>query len=54
MTGRHLILEFRKEVERKAGVKFDERKFHDLVASYGTLPFNLLREVVLTGLGLPM
>jgi uncharacterized protein (DUF885 family) len=54
MTGRHLILEFREEVERKAGVMFDERKFHDLIASHGTLPFNLLREVVLTGLGLPM
>ena len=53
MTGRYLIIEFRKEVEKKAGADFDERRFHDLVASHGTLPFNLLREVVLSDLGLP-
>ena len=52
MTGRHLIIEFRKEVERKAGAGFDEKRFHDLIASHGTLPFNLLREVVLSDLGL--
>lgn len=52
MTGRYLIIEFRKEVERMAGADFDERRFHDLVASHGTLPFNLLREVVLSDLGL--
>jgi len=52
LVGRHLITEFRHEVERKAGADFDERRFHDLVASYGCLPFNLLREAVLEQLGL--
>lgn len=52
LVGRHLIMEFRKEVERKAGKDFDERLFHDLVASYGCLPFNLMREAVLDQLGL--
>jgi len=54
LVGRHLITEFRKEIERKAGNGFDERRFHDLVASYGCLPFNLMREAVLDQLGLQM
>lgn len=54
LLGRHLITEFRKEIERKAGKDFDERKFHDLIASYGCLPFNLMREAVLDQLGLNM
>lgn len=52
LVGRHLITEFRKEVERKAGGDFEESKLHDLVASYGCLPFNLMREAVLDHLGL--
>lgn len=52
LTGRHLIMEFRKEVERRCGKDFNERRFHDLVAAYGCLPFNLLREALLDQLGL--
>jgi uncharacterized protein (DUF885 family) len=46
MIGRHLLLGLRKELEEKMGAKFDEKKFHDLVAGYGFLPFNLVKEIV--------
>lgn len=51
MIGRHLILEFRKELETKMGANFNEKRFHDLVASYGLLPFALMKEAVVAGLG---
>ena len=46
MIGRHLIIEFRKDIEKRLGGRFDERKFHDLVAGYGYLPFPLMKEAV--------
>jgi uncharacterized protein (DUF885 family) len=46
MIGRHLMLEFRKSLEKKLKDKFDEKRFHDAVLGYGGLPFNLLKEVV--------
>jgi hypothetical protein len=46
MIGRHLLLGLRKELEEKMGPKFDEKKFHDLVAGYGFLPFSLVKEIV--------
>ena len=51
MIGRHLILDFRKDLETKLGGRFDEKRFHDLVASYGFLPFPLMREAVTSELG---
>ncbi len=51
MIGRHLIIGFREEVEKKLGSGFNEKKFHDSVASYGYLPYPLMREAVLTELG---
>jgi hypothetical protein len=51
MLGRSLILGFREEVEKRMGSKFDEKRFHDSVASYGYLPYPLLREAVLSDLG---
>jgi len=51
MIGRHLILGLREEIEKKLGPRFDEKKFHDSVASYGYLPYPLVREAVLTELG---
>lgn len=51
MIGRHLILGFREEVEKKMGSEFNEKRFHDSVASYGYLPYPLLREAVLSDLG---
>lgn len=46
LFGRHLIIEFRKEMERVLDDKFDEKKFHDLIAGYGYLPIWLTKEVV--------
>ena len=51
MIGRHLILNLRKDLERKLGSKFQEKKFHDLVAGYGYLPFPLMEEAVSSELG---
>jgi hypothetical protein len=51
MIGRHLILELRKDLESKLGKKFNEKKFHDIVAGYGYLPFDLVKEVVALELG---
>jgi hypothetical protein len=51
MIGRHLILGLRGDLESKLGPRFDEKKFHDLVAGYGYLPFNLVKEVVTLELG---
>jgi hypothetical protein len=46
MLGRHLILEFRKEMEKKLGPGFDELRFHDVVADYAYLPFFMMKEAV--------
>ncbi len=51
MIGRHLIIGFREEVEKKLGSGFNEKRFHDLVAAYGYLPFPLMREAVLSNFG---
>ncbi len=51
MIGRHLVLDLRKNLEGKLGEKFDEKKFHDIVAGYGNLPFSLIKEVVALELG---
>ena len=46
MVGRHLIYKLRSDLESKLGPKFDEMMFHDLVASYGVLPFSMVENVV--------
>lgn len=51
MVGRHLILDLRKDLEKKLGNRFQEKKFHDLVAGYGYLPFPLMKEAVSSELG---
>jgi uncharacterized protein (DUF885 family) len=50
MVGRHLVIEFRKEMEKSLGKKFDEKKFHDLIADYGYLPLWLVKEAVKNGM----
>jgi hypothetical protein len=52
MVGRHLVIEFRKELERDLGPRFDELRFHDLMAENGNLPFFLAREAVRKAFGL--
>lgn len=51
MIGRHLMLELRADLEKKLGDKFEEKRFHDSVLSYGGLPFNLLKETVAREMG---
>jgi len=50
LLGRELLIGFREEMETNMGDGFDERRFHDLVADYGELPFSLMRDRVREGL----
>lgn len=50
LVGRHMLIEFRKDVERELGAGFDEKRFHDLVAGYGYLPMPLMMEGVRAGM----
>lgn len=50
LLGRELLIGFREEMETNMGNGFDERRFHDLVADYGELPFSLMRDRVREGL----
>jgi uncharacterized protein (DUF885 family) len=52
MVGRHLILDLRRSLEATLGPRFDEKRFHDVVAGYGYLPFSLLKEAVALEFGL--
>ena len=51
LIGRHLVFELKKELEKELGQRFDLRKFHDLLASNGNLPFFLAREAIRAGMG---
>jgi prolyl oligopeptidase len=44
--GQLQILELRRKAEQELGPKFDVREFHDVVLRDGTLPLDLLKEVV--------
>ena len=44
--GQIAIRELRTKAEQTLGAKFDIREFHDAVLSDGTLPLELLRDVV--------
>ena len=46
MIGRHLVLELRRELETRLGDDFDEKRYHDLLAENGNLPFYVLKDVV--------
>ena len=46
LVGRHIMMGFRGELETELGERFDERRFHDLLASYGYLPIPLAMEGV--------
>jgi uncharacterized protein (DUF885 family) len=43
LLGKYLILQLKEEVRRKEGAKFNEKTFHDTVATNGYLPISLLR-----------
>jgi hypothetical protein len=46
LLGRELIIGLREEMESKLGDDFNERRFHDLIADYGEIPFSLMRDRV--------
>ncbi len=50
LLGRELLTGFREEMETALGDGFNERRFHDLVADCGELPFSLMRDRVREGL----
>jgi len=50
LIGRHMVFELRHELEEKLGPRFDLKKFHDLLAMNGNLPFFLAREAVHKGM----
>jgi uncharacterized protein (DUF885 family) len=52
LLGKHLILQLKKEVERKMGNKFDEKFFHDTITSNGYLPMSMVRKVFEQKIGL--
>jgi len=51
LIGRHMVFELRKDLEDRLGPRFDLKKFHDLLALNGNLPFFLAREAVRVGMG---
>jgi uncharacterized protein (DUF885 family) len=40
------LLELRKDVEKRLGARFDQKKFHDFILSQGLLPPDLMRKAV--------
>ncbi len=51
LIGRHMVFELKRELQASLGDRFDLKKFHDLLASNGNLPFFLAREAVRAGMG---
>jgi hypothetical protein len=51
LIGRHMVFELKRELEASLGAQFDLKKFHDLLASNGNLPFFLAKEAVRAGMG---
>ena len=51
LMGKHMVLELKKDLEQRLGQRFDLRKFHDLLAANGNLPFSLARKAVERGMG---
>jgi uncharacterized protein (DUF885 family) len=50
LVGRYLVFELKREFQNELGPEFDEKKFHDLLAENGNLPFYLARKAVRLGL----
>ena len=50
-TGRHLVIQLKEELKKELGQGFDEKKFHDLMAINGNLPFHLAMGAVRKGMG---
>ncbi len=52
LMGRHMVFELKKELQERLGERFELRKFHDLLALNGNLPFFLAKEAVMRGFGI--
>jgi len=46
LLGRHLVTSLKSGLRKELGSRFSEKKFHDLVAENGNLPFYILEEEV--------
>lgn len=53
LLGREMVKDFRRELERKLGSGFSERRFHDAILYSGTLPMNIMRKEVVRRLKCP-
>jgi uncharacterized protein (DUF885 family) len=51
LIGRHMVFELRHELEKMLGPRFNLKRFHDLLAANGNLPFFLARAAVKRGMG---
>lgn len=52
LTGRQMVLDLKRNLVTELGGRFDERRFHDLMAESGNLPFHLAKRAVRRGFGL--
>ncbi|MGD9963337.1 MAG: DUF885 family protein, partial [Thermoplasmata archaeon] len=52
LTGRQMVFDLKADLVRELGGSFNEKRFHDLLATNGNLPFHLARDAVMRGLGL--
>ncbi len=53
LLGRHLVMQLKRALAAEQGSDFSEKRFHDLVAENGNLPFYLLEREVRQDMGLP-
>lgn len=53
LIGRHLVLQLKERLKGELGPRFDEKRFHDLLAINGNLPFHLAERAVRSGMGVP-
>jgi len=51
LLGRHQVTTLKMEIASAMGGEFSEKRFHDLVAAYGNLPFHILEREVRHGMG---
>lgn len=50
LTGRQMVFDLKADLVRELGGSFDEKRFHDLMAESGNLPFHLARRAVAAGM----
>lgn len=46
LIGKHLVIELRDNLRRTLGDNFDKKKFHDLLAENGNLPFHIVKRII--------